>query len=516
MKGKNVLWVDDEIDLLRSHQIFLEEKGYRLTGVSSGEEALKLLSGKNFDLVLLDETMPGKSGLETLQEIKEIAPTIPVIMITKNEEEGLMEQAIGMKIDDYILKPINPLQIYSAIKRQLESRKIQEGTVSKDYLDVFRRVDDQICSRPGWDGWVRIHQELSAWDIEFDRFSATGMEATHEDLRKRANFEFGNYVEENYRDWISSETDVFTSVDVFRKRIIPRLRKKKKVYFIVIDCMRYDQWLTVEDMLAPYYNVQRETYCSILPTATPYARNAIFSGMYPSEIASSFPDFWLERSKDEFSKNRYEQELMIEQLRREKLERVTSKYVKIYDSNEANNLRRQVNSYRSIGLVAMVFNFLDILAHGRSQSEILQEIAPDEAAFRSLMRTWFSHSALFDILQKISTHEADVIITTDHGSVLGKKASLVHGNRDTSTNLRYKFGENINGDPKQTFLMKNPLEFKLPAESPSKNYIIAKENYYFVYPTKFHEYERQYQGTFQHGGISLEEMIIPLITLTPK
>ncbi|MBN2184963.1 MAG: response regulator [Candidatus Krumholzibacteriota bacterium] len=516
MKGKNILWVDDEIDMLRSHQIFLEEKGYVLTGVSNGEEALRVLSSENFDLVLLDETMPGKSGLETLQEIKEIAPTIPVIMITKNEEEGLMEQAIGMKIDDYILKPINPLQIYSAIKRQLESRRIQEGTISKDYLDVFRRVDDEICARPDWNGWVKIHQELSGWDLEFDRFSSTGMEATHEDLRKRCNFEFGNFVEDHYRDWISTEKEPYMSVDVFRKWVIPPLRKEKKLYFIVIDCMRYDQWLTIEDMLAPYYNIQRDAYCSILPTATPYARNAIFSGMFPSEIASKYPKYWLERSKNEFSKNRYEQELMNEQLRKEKLNKVTSKYVKIYDSNEANNLRRQVDSYRSIDFVAMVFNFLDILAHGRSQSEILQEIAPDEAAFRSLMRSWFAHSALFEILHKISTHDADVIITTDHGSVLGQKASLVHGNRDTSSNLRYKFGENINGDPKQTFSMRNPLDFKLPAESPSKNYIIAKENYYFVYPTKFHEYERQYQGTFQHGGISLEEMIIPVITMTPR
>ncbi|MBN2070509.1 MAG: response regulator [Candidatus Krumholzibacteriota bacterium] len=516
MKGKKILWVDDEIDMLRSHQIFLEEKGYDLTGVSSGAEALRMLGKEIFDLVLLDETMPGKSGLETLQEIKEIASNIPVIMITKNEEEGLMEQAIGMKIDDYILKPINPLQIYSAIKRQLESHKIQEGTISKDYLEVFRRIDEAVSAGPDWKEWVNIHLELSGWDLEFDRFSSTGMEQIHEELRKRCNFEFGNFVENNYGKWIESEKEPLMSVDVFKKAVFPHLNAGKKLYFIVIDCMRYDQWLTIEDMLAPFYNIQRDTYCSILPTATPYARNAVFSGLYPGEIASRYPEYWLERSKDEFSKNRYEQELMNEQLKKARLERLSSKYIKIYDSDEANEIRKQVNSYRAIDLVAMVFNFLDILAHGRSQSEILQEIAPNEAAFRSLMRSWFTHSALFEILQKISSHDATVIITTDHGSILGQKATLVHGNRDTSSNLRYKFGENINGDEKQTFSMRNPAEYRLPAESPSKNYIIAKENYYFVYPTRFHEYERQYQGTFQHGGISLEEMIIPLITLTPR
>lgn len=516
MKGKKILWVDDEIDMLRSHQIFLEDKGYILKGVSSGEDALRALGEEVFDLVLLDETMPGKSGLETLQEIKEIAANMPVIMITKNEEEGLMEQAIGMKIDDYILKPINPLQIYSAVKRLLESHSIQEGAVSKEYLQVFNRIEGEFSKRLEWKDWNRIHQELSGWDLEFDRFSSTGMEQIHEDLRKRCNFEFSNFVEDNYRDWIHSDTEPYMSVDVFKRSVFPHLRVGKKVYFIVIDCMRFDQWLTIENMLAPFYNIYRDTYCSILPTATPYSRNAIFAGLYPDEISRQYPKYWMEKSKTEFSKNRYEQELMHEQLRKARLDKLTVKYIKIYESREANEIRKQVDSYRMINLVAMVFNFLDILAHGRSQSDILQEIAPNEAAFRSLMRSWFAHSALFEILQKISKHNATVIITTDHGSILGQKASLVHGNRETSTNLRYKFGENINGDPKQTFHMRNPAEFRLPVESPSKNYIIAKENYYFVYPTRFHEYERHYQGSFQHGGISLEEMIIPLITLVPK
>ncbi len=516
LKAKKILWVDDEIDLLRSHMIFLEGKGYEMKGVSSGDEAVRVILKETFDLVLLDESMPGKTGLETLQEIKEISANIPVIMITKNEAEGLMNQAIGMKIDDYLLKPINPLQIFSAVKRALEAHSIQEGAASKDYLQVFGRVDDQVSRRPDWKQWVRIHQELCQWDLEFDRFGGTGMDQIHVDLRKKCNVEFARYIEDNYTSWLHADDGPTLSVDVFRKYVFPHLTAKKQVYFIVIDCMRYDQWLTIEDIIAPFFNITRDSYCSILPTATPYSRNSIFSGLYPADIHKQHPELWLERSKDDFSKNRYEDRLMDGQMKRARMGHLKTKYSKIYNADEANDIHRQVDTYGELDLVAMVFNFLDILAHGRSQSDILQEIAPDERAFRSLMRSWFSHSALLKILKKISRLGATVVITTDHGSILGQKASLVHGNRETSTNLRYKFGDNINGDPKQTLLVRRPAEFRLPAESPSKNYIFARENYYFVYPTRFHEYEKQYLGTFQHGGISLEEMIIPCITMTPR
>ena len=515
-KEKRILWVDDEIDLLKSHIMFLEEKGYAVTPASSGADAVSALRGARFDLILLDETMPGKSGLETLQEIKEIDSNLPVIMITKNEAEDLVEQAIGMKIDDYLLKPVNPLQIYSAAKRLLDAHRIQETVLSKDYLQAYQKIDQSLCASPDWRDWIRIHQELSFWDIEFDRFSDTGLEQTHQDLKKKSNIDFARYIERVYRDWVHGAERPPMSVDVFDRYVFPHLRERRKVYFILIDCMRYDQWLKIEDLVAPFYNIERECYYSILPTATPYARNGIFAGAFPSDIQKRTPEQWLERSKDELSKNRFEQSFMQEHLARSGLGWVTSKYIKIYEIEEANQIRKQVDSYRGIDLVAMVFNFLDILSHGRSQSDILQEIAPDESAFRTLMRSWFIHSALFEILQKISRHGATVIITTDHGSILGARASLVHGNRDTSTNLRYKFGENINGDPRQTLLIRKPLEFKLPAEAPAKNYILAKENYYFVYPTRFHEYERQYLGTFQHGGISLEEMIIPSVTLKPR
>jgi CheY-like chemotaxis protein len=516
MKGKKIIWVDDEIDLLRSHILFLEEKGFIVTGVSSGNEAVGMLGKERYDIVLLDETMPGMSGLETLQAIKEINPNIPVIMITKNEAEDLMDHAIGMKIDDYLLKPINPLQIYSAAKRILDSHRIQESAVSKDYLQVYRRIDEALTGDPGLEDWAKMHIELSGWDLEFDRFSDTGLSQTHDDMRKKCNVDFGRFVEGSYRDWINSDSRPTLSIDVLRSFVFPHLDARKSVYFIVIDCMRYDQWLTIEDLLAPYYNIERNYYYSILPTATPYSRNGIFAGCLPAEIQKRYPKYWLEKSKDEYSKNRFEHELLAGHLAGAGMAALSPKYMKIYETEEANEVRKQVDTYRSIPFVVMVFNFLDILSHGRSQSEILQEIAPNESAFRSLMRSWFSHSALYEILQKISKQGATVVITTDHGSILGQKASLVHGNRDTSTNLRYKFGENLNGDPKQSLLVKKPNEYGLPAEGPSKNYILAKDNYYFVYPTNFHEYEKQYIGTFQHGGISLEEMIIPCMTLTAK
>jgi CheY-like chemotaxis protein len=510
-----ILWVDDEIDLLKSHILFLESKGYSVKTASNGEDALEMVGMERFDLLLLDESMPGKGGLETLNEIYDIAPAMPVIMITKNEEERLMDDAIGMKINDYLLKPVNPLQIYSACKRILESEKIQAGRLSQDYTREFALLET-LMQENTWESWLRLHKRLCEWDVEFDRFKGMGLERTHEDQKANANHHFGKFIERQYTEWIHSEKRPPLSVDVFKKFVLPHIHGDRNVYFIIVDCVRLDQWLIIEDILKEDFNVDKDYYLSILPTATPYARNAIFSGLFPDEMSETYPNRWLEKSKDEISKNRFEDFFLSQQMKRLNCGRSRVKYFKIYTVNESNEIRNRIPGLVSLPFAAFVFNFVDIMAHGRNQSEILQEIAPDESAFRSLMRSWFLHSSLLELLKEISKRRATVVITSDHGSIIGRRSSLVHGRKDTSTNIRYKFGDNLNCDERQAIITRNPKEFHLPAESKTKTYIFAKEYYYFVYPTNLREYEKQYLGSFQHGGASMEEMILPCLTLTPK
>ena len=514
---RRILWVDDEIDLLRPHILFLEGKGYTVTPVANGEDAIQMVRKQKFDIVLLDEMMPGLGGLETLKVIKDIDPGVPVIMITKSEEEQLMDEAIGKRIAYYLIKPVNPTQILTACKQVLESRKLLDDQLTREYVEEFNRLQALRAAGLDWMGWAKLHVALSSWDVRLDEVEDSGLKQSQADLKKEANVEFGRFIEANYASWLSGKDGPPLSPSLLQKFIIPHLRQQRRVYFIVIDCMRLDQWFKIEALLEAHFNVSREYYYSILPTATPYSRNAIFSGLFPLEIAQKYPQYWQENVPEEISRNRYEKNLMEAQLDRIGIKlNPGPRYVKVYNTDEANAVRRQISTYLSIPFVTFVFNFLDILAHGRSESEILQELAPDESAFRSLMKSWFSHSVLFDILKAMAQQEAVVVISSDHGSILGKKAALVYGDRETSTNLRYKFGNNLVCDEKQALHVKDPRTFKLPANGLNKNYILAKEDYYFVYPTKFHAYERQYRGSFQHGGISLEEMILPCVTLVPK
>jgi CheY-like chemotaxis protein len=513
--NKRILWVDDEIEMLKSHVLFLQGKGYQVDTATNGADALSLVRGNRFDVMLLDESMPGRTGLETLVEIKETDPSLPVVMITKNEEERLMDHAIGMKIDDYLLKPVSPLQIYSACKRILDAPKIQEARVSPDYIREFNEINELVRENT-WESWLRIHRRMCAWDREFDQFRNTGLESTHDDQRLKCAHHFGQFVEDNYRDWVASDKRPPMSVDVFPRHIAPHLLAGEKVCFILIDCVRLDQWMVIEEFLADLFDVQWDFYISILPTATPYSRNAIFSGLFPDEIARRHPDKWLERSTEESSKNKYESYFLGEQMRRLRLDESKLRYLKIFTAGEAADARRKVPSLLTGQFSAMVFNFVDILTHGRNQSEILQQLLPNEAAFRSLMRSWYSHSVLRDILADFARAKVKVVLSTDHGSILGRKSSLVYGRRDTSTNLRYKFGDNLKCDERHAIISRKPEEFRLPAESRTKNYIFAKEYFYFVYPTNHRDYERAYEGSFQHGGVSLEEMVLPCLTLTPR
>lgn len=509
--------MDDEIDQLRSQIIFLEGKGYQVTPVSNGDDAVKLVRKQTFDLILLDEMMPGKDGLTTLEEIKELNPHIPIIMVTKSEEEDLMEQAIGKKIDDYLTKPVNPSQILSAVKRILETKKIREDHISRDFLSDFRRISDLLNARLTWQDWIEIHKTLSKWDLEVENFKDLGLKQTHLDQRKECNLEFGKYIEKEYLGWLGSGDSPVLSTDVVKEYLFPIIKEGKRLFFIVVDCMRLDQWLMIEPLLEEYFFIKTDYYFSILPTATPYSRNAIFSGTFPIDLASEYPELWRRGPEDELSRNRYEADLMREQLKRLGLRlRSQPRYAKILAKADGENLSRKITTYSDISVFSMVFNFLDMLAHGRSESEILKEITPDEAAFRSLMRSWFTHSSLFKILKYLSAQECELVITTDHGSVLGTRGTIAYGRKDTSPNLRYKYGDNLKCDTKDALLIRDPKKYRLPVYSMSTTYIIAKEDFYFVYPTKLSEYRREYRNTFQHGGISLEEMILPVAILRPK
>ena len=515
---RRILWADDEIDLLRPHIRMLEQKGYAVTAVPTGEDALSALGQERFDIVLLDEMMPGMGGLATLDAIHAKDLQVPVILVTKSEEEALMEEAIGKRITDYLIKPVNPSQVYLACKRVLDTDRLQESRRARDYAGEMQRWQGIDVRGLDWDGWVELATDVARWDVRFDDLHEEGLQQAHLDFRRALNIEFGRFVESGYGNWVhGGDPRPPLSSDVVRRSVLPHLREGRRVVFIVIDCMRLDQWFTLEPLLDDYFDIHRDFYCSILPTATPYARNAIFSGLLPAGLREKHPDLWQENSNDERTKNRYERQLMDFQLEREKATPTRPvKYMKIYDADEAHATVRQISSFRELALVSMVFNFIDILAHGRSESDILQELAPDEAAFRSVMKAWFTHSPLFDILRALSRQDCTVVITTDHGAVLAKRAALVYGNRDTSSSLRYKFGLNLNCDPKQAVILRKPMDFMLPDDGINKNYVLAREDFYFVYPTRFHEFERQYRGSLQHGGISVEEMILPIATLTPR
>jgi CheY-like chemotaxis protein len=514
---KHILWVDDEIDQLKSHIIFLESRGYKVTEASNGDDAVALVTSKNFDLVLLDEVMPGKDGLTTLEEIKEQNPHLPVVMVTKSEEEDLMDQAIGRKIDDYLTKPVNPSQILSVAKKILDARRIRSERLAQDYAQSSAKIRSALYGALRWQDWIDVHRTLCEWDLEIDRFGDTDLRQTHQGQRRECNIEFGKYVENVYLSWLNRQDPPPLSVDVATTHLFPPLTQKKRTVFIVMDCLRLDQWMTIEPTLDEYFHIQREYYYSILPTATPYSRNAIFSGLFPSDLARRYPELWKAGSRDDSSRNRYEHQLLDDQLQNMGVRlKNSTRYVKVLDAKEGESLAKKISSYKNIPLLSIVFNFLDILAHGRSQSEILKEMTPDESAYRSLTRPWFLHSSLFRVLQYLSNQDCTVVLTSDHGSVWGTRATIARGKRDTSTNLRYKYGDNLNCNPKEAILIKDPQQFRLPRYGIATTYIIAKEDFYFVYPTKHSEYEKEYKYSFQHGGISLEEMILPVITLTPK
>ncbi len=512
-----ILWADDEIEHLKSHILFLEERDYKVTSVTNAEDAISLIKNDRFDLVLLDEMMTGMDGLKALSILKEINPSLPVIMITKSEEEDLMEKAIGGKIEEYLTKPVNPSQILSSCKRILEKKRITGEKLTRDYTVEFGEISSMIDGPMKPEDWIDIHVKLSERECDLDQHPDLGLSQTIRDQRRECNEAFGKYIEEHYSKWIQGIHPPLLSVDLFKTIVAPILKQGDRVLFIIIDNFRLDQWITIEPLIYNLFTVNRIHYYSILPTATPYSRNSIFAGLLPSAIQKKYPDFWKKGEDDEFSRNRYELQLLSDQLQRCHIPLESEpKYLKILDQEDAKSIVQNIKSYLSTPLTAMVFNFVDILAHRRSDSEILREIVPDESAYRALTYTWFEHSALFQILKLASESNTKVALTTDHGSIRAMHGSTVFADKETSTNLRYKYGRSIRGDNKQVIEVKEPKQFGLPSRGINTNYLIAKEDYFFVYPTNYHRYLSLYRDSFQHGGVSLEEMILPVVTLEEK
>jgi CheY-like chemotaxis protein len=522
MDNKKILWIDDEIELLRSHIIFLSEKGYEVDTVTNGIDAVSLVKENNYDLIFLDEMMPGMGGLETLGQIKNLYPAIPIVMITKSEEETLMDEAIGGKISDYLTKPVNPSQVLLVCKKILEGKKISGQYAAKDYLVDFNEISQALMSDLNFTDWINIYIKLVNWSIELDQHIDIGLEQSLLEQFKETNKEFSKFVERNYRDWIAntSTKDVpILTPQIADKYVLNHLKDdSKSVFFFVLDCMRLDQWLIIEKQISNLFKIEKDYYYSILPTATPYARNALFAGLFPSDIEKHYPDLWVSGSDDENSMNKYEKELLQNLLDRRRIKLKNDlKYIKIIDPEVGRHFEQNIHSYQNTHLTAVVVNFLDMIAHGRSDSDILKEIAPDESAYRSLTNSWFTHSSLLNTLKSLAKmKDVKIIITTDHGSIRSLRGAKVLGDREASTNLRFKYGRNLKVDDKHAVFVKNSLEYKLPKRGVTINYIIAKEDYYFVYPTDYHKFLTHYKDTFQHGGISMEEMILPIITMEPK
>jgi len=515
--NRRILWIDDEIDGLKAHVLFLEGKGYEVTPVSNGDDALSLIKDHQYDAILLDQIMPGRDGMSTLSLIREVEPTLPVIMVTKSEEEELMDEAIGNRIDDFLVKPLSPSRIIPVLKRVLEQDKIIETKVPRDYIADFNEIRSLNEGNSNWKDWIDIYLKLIEWDMEFDQIEKTGLEESHSDLKKECNARFSSFIEKNYVKWLQGDDSPILSVDIVDKYLVPLLKEKKQVYFIVIDCLRMDQWFTIEPLLRPYFQITRDYYYSILPSATLYSRNAIFSGLFPREIEEKYPKYWEENPEDETSTNQYEKKLLEMKLEQAGLKlRPPLRYFKIFDARGGEEYIQHASSASRVSIAALVVNFIDILTHKRSQIDILQQISPDEPAFRSLTKSWFAHSTLFEILKIISRKDVTIVLTSDHGSILSNRASKAFGNRDTSTSLRFKVGNNLGCSADEAVHMTDPKDYKLPGGSIGKNYILAKEDYYFVYPNQFHEYKRQFKGGFQHGGISMEEMILPCVIMKPR
>jgi CheY-like chemotaxis protein len=511
----NILWADDEIELLKPHILFLASKGYNVVAVNNGASAVDENREKDFDIIFLDENMPGITGLEALSRIKKDKPHVPVVMITKSEEEHIMEEAIGSNIADYLIKPVNPNQILLSIKKNLDKSKLVSNKTNSDYQQEFRELGMQLNSRLDKDEWSEVYSKLVYWDLELDKIEDSGMREVLDMQRKEANNQFCRFIENNYLEWLNGVEESPQMVHTLIKDRINPLLDDEDVFVVVIDNLRFDQWKILSPVLSKYYAVREEEIVySILPTATHYARNAFFAGLMPSEIAKKFPQYW-RNEEDEGGKNMFEKELLETNLKRLGRD-IKFSYTKITNIDAGKKLNDNFSQLLNNKLNVIVYNFVDMLSHARTEMEVIRELADNESAYRSLTLSWFDHSPLHEILKKIAAAGKKLVITTDHGTIRASNPVKIIGDKNTNTNLRYKTGRNLSYNAKEVFQVANPEDAKLPKSGLSSEYVFTVNDDYFVYPNNYNYYVNYYNHTFQHGGISLEELLIPFVVLEPK
>ena len=517
-RQRRILWIDNEISELQPHILFLEHNGYDITTATSDSEGLSILESEIYDAVLLDHKMPEMDGIRVLSKIKKSHPHLPVVIVTGSDQKHIMSAAIIHHVDDFLIKPVSPKQIASVLTFVFDHGAIKQDYTAQEYVVDFNKRRALKQQPANWRSWADFYVQMVEWDLRLDDLAAADdLRETHRLEKQESQAHFARYVEDRYCDWLVGEDSPVLSVDVIYKYVLPEVQVGKQVLFIVLDCMRLDHWFTIKPALQPYFDMTTHYYYSILPTATSYARNAIFSGLFPYELAQRYPNLWTEIDEENTSINRHEKNLMRMQLERHGIVlKPAPQYFKIFDVRGETEYLQWMNSVPRISLAALVVDFIDILTHKRSETSFLKQLIPDEAAFRTVVQSWFRHSGLFKILRLLAERGITVILTSDHGSILSERPARVSSSQAATSGLRFKLGAEIHVDEEVGLRITDPKRYRLPDDSAQKNYVLAKEDYYFVYATQFNDYKDQFVGGFQHGGISLEEMILPCVVLDPR
>lgn len=519
MAVATILWVDDEIESLQSQKLFLENKGYIVHTLTNGFDAIDYVKDNLVDVVLLDESMPGITGLETIAKIKEVNQQVPVVLITKNETENIMDEAIGSQISDYLIKPVNPNQVWLSLKKILDNKRLVAEKTTSAYQQQFRHLFMALNSNPDYNEWMDIYKKLVYWELEMGKSDSPEMMEVFQTQKQEANTEFFKFISKNYLSWVSPKLSgpaPVMSHTLMQNKVFPTLEKGVPTFFILIDNLRFDQWKAIQPIFAESFRVvEEETFYSILPTATQYCRNAIFAGLMPLDIEKQFPNQW-KNDEEEGGKNLYEEDFLRGQLKRLKKDNIKTSYTKIVNNHAGQELVNNIHNLLGNDLNVIVYNFVDMLSHARTEMEVLKELAGDEMSYRSLTRSWFEHSPLHQAFKKIADKKINIVLATDHGTVRVKTPNKVIGDKQTTTNLRYKHGRNLNYEPKEVLAFRDPKEAGLPVPTVNSSFIFAKEDGFLCYPNNYNYYVNYYRNTFQHGGVSLEEMIVPVVRMTNK